>query len=415
MKKFLSLALIFLLVACQGQRENFASFFTINDVNNIKHDLFLVDENGDKLVVPFYTPFLTQIQNNYFKDLNQADKENFTGDFLFDIQYCNALFDSGYRYMYQGKILNNLYMINQSYGSNERLEISKNLYDILTLGVNLTIASENRFNLTIGALSDLWQNERNSPNPQDPTEDEVSKALTCTANDKNIKEVVILEEESSKYYVTFKSLKGCNDQVRLSLGAIGKGYAIEYATNNAYKNYALPLLINGGMSSIKTTERYPYGNSKWSIQFINPLALIDFNGNHNMYEVELDLEGALNLSTSGDYNQFFINSEGKIRHHIIDPRSGMPIDTFHSVSVLSNNSTLADAVTTILMNTTSIDEANDVLSKLETSFNGQFIPFYMVEKDHKIQFYAHESLENEVHIVSGNDIIYDVESELVFF
>ncbi len=415
MKKILSLALVFLLVSCQGQSENFASFFTINDVNNIKENLFLVDENGEKLVVPFYTPFLTQIQNNYFKDLNETEKEQFAEDFIFDIQYYNALFDSGYRYMHQGKILNNLYMINRSYGSNERLEISKDLYDILTLGVNLTIASENRFNLTIGALSDLWQNERDSTNPQDPTEEEVSRALTCTADDKNIKEVVVLEEENSQYYVTFKPLKGCNDQVRLSLGAIGKGYAIEYATNKAYKNYALPLLINGGMSSIKTTEKYPYGNSKWSIQFINPLALIDFKGNHNMYEVELDLEGALNLSTSGDYNQFFVNSEGKIRHHIIDPRSGMPLNTFHSVSLLSNSSILADAVTTILMNTASIDEANEVLLKLESYFNGEFIPFYMIENNHKIQFYAPKSLENEVHIISGNDNIYDIESELIFF
>jgi len=53
--------------------------------------------------------------------------------------------------------------------------------------------------------------------------------------------------------------------------------------------------------------------------------------------------------TSGDYQRFFTDSQGKKRHHILNPRSGYPAEAgLISVSIVSENSMAADALSTIL-------------------------------------------------------------------
>jgi thiamine biosynthesis lipoprotein len=55
------------------------------------------------------------------------------------------------------------------------------------------------------------------------------------------------------------------------------------------------------------------------------------------------------LSTSGDYQKFFTDAEGKRLSHIIDPKTGWPVQhSVTSVSVIATNSMTADALATTL-------------------------------------------------------------------
>ncbi|NLG35766.1 MAG: FAD:protein FMN transferase, partial [Lentisphaerae bacterium] len=56
------------------------------------------------------------------------------------------------------------------------------------------------------------------------------------------------------------------------------------------------------------------------------------------------------VAPSGDYRQFFRDSDGRIRSHIIDPRTAAPAGhAVASVSVLADDSLTADALATALL------------------------------------------------------------------
>jgi thiamine biosynthesis lipoprotein len=54
------------------------------------------------------------------------------------------------------------------------------------------------------------------------------------------------------------------------------------------------------------------------------------------------------LATSGDYERFF-ELDGKRYCHVLDPRTGWPVDYWQSITVLAPNTTMAGALTTIAM------------------------------------------------------------------
>ncbi len=124
----------------------------------------------------------------------------------------------------------------------------------------------------------------------------------------------------------------------VDLGGIAKGYAVDAAHSNLSKHESLSALINlgGNIRSIgsATAER------PWRIGVRNP-----FDGNQLLGS--LTLEDGMSVATSGNYERF-ITLDGKRYAHIIDPRSGYPVQGMAGVTVLSSNATEADAISTAL-------------------------------------------------------------------
>ena len=74
------------------------------------------------------------------------------------------------------------------------------------------------------------------------------------------------------------------------------------------------------------------------------LGIQDPRGEANRIFAELDLsDGA--LSTSGDYERFFLKN-GRRYHHIIDPSTGEPARGTRSVTIVTNRSSIADGLST---------------------------------------------------------------------
>jgi thiamine biosynthesis lipoprotein len=65
-----------------------------------------------------------------------------------------------------------------------------------------------------------------------------------------------------------------------------------------------------------------------------------------LYGLELD---NCCIVTSGDYRQYYIDSTGKRRHHIIDPKTGYPSEPVISATVISPSIIQADILSTALM------------------------------------------------------------------
>lgn len=125
--------------------------------------------------------------------------------------------------------------------------------------------------------------------------------------------------------------------MRLDLGAIGKGYAVDRALAAAAGSGASGLMIDLG-GNIGVAGRPP-GGGDWPLGLRHPRR----EGRaFAVFEV-----GAGAVATSGDYERFFV-VDGVRYAHILDPRSGRPVQGIASVSVLAPTGTDSDALSTTL-------------------------------------------------------------------
>jgi thiamine biosynthesis lipoprotein len=151
---------------------------------------------------------------------------------------------------------------------------------------------------------------------------------------------ISLEEEQSKYYVTFSG-----EDIKVDLGAISKGYATqkvyEYINALDIKNYS----ISSGTSSIVLGENQ--NRAEENFVFYVSLA--------NPYQTEIldkDTYGTvkvknLSVTTSGNYEQYVLY-QGQRYHHIVSPFEKMPVQYYHTITILGEDAGLLDALSTAL-------------------------------------------------------------------
>lgn len=123
--------------------------------------------------------------------------------------------------------------------------------------------------------------------------------------------------------------------MELNLGGVGKGYGIDQAVQKLKAAGLTRALVSCG-STIYGLG-IPPGEEGWRIKIRHPR----FDG-EEIGSVFLRDQA---LSTSGDYEKFFV-FEGRRFSHLIDPRTGYPAEGVASVSVVAQTATEADALST---------------------------------------------------------------------
>lgn len=176
------------------------------------------------------------------------------------------------------------------------------------------------FDVTIAPLMDLWgfTNRQFST----PTEEGIKETLKLVGSDK-----IILHKSSS--VIQFKT-----PGMEIDLGAIAKGYAVDCAVKKMRDTGIKSCLINAG------GQIYCLGNKfgkPWIVAIKNPRVneLVNY----------LKLENRA-ISTSGDYEQYFIKDKKRYAH-IINPKTGYPAEnSIASVTVIAKDGLTADALST---------------------------------------------------------------------
>lgn len=150
--------------------------------------------------------------------------------------------------------------------------------------------------------------------------------------------------------------------MQLDLGGIAKGYAVDVCYDLLYSRGMTNVMVNlgGDLRCSGGTERNPY----WIVGVRNPF-------NRNQIIGRLMLSGGDAVSTSGNYERF-IELNGRRVAHIIDPRSGYPVEGMAGVTVLAADSITADALSTALF-VMGVEESTEVLDKQENIF-ALFVP-----------------------------------------
>jgi len=210
--------------------------------------------------------------------------------------------------------------IEESAGNGEFVEISPEVYDMLEIAQKYSELTNGAFDVTCGAAVELWG--IGTKNPRVPTVEEIAA----------VKNFVYREHLHLHNGKAQLNLRG----VKLNLGGIAKGYGVDLAKKIFVKHGIRDGLIDFGNSTI-----FAIGKKKIGIK--NP----DDPGKLAKV-VELE-DGA--ISTSGDYEKFFI-VEGHRYSHIIDPKTCAPAHSaISSISVVVSNdvkncATVADILST---------------------------------------------------------------------
>ncbi len=232
---------------------------------------------------------------------------------------------------YEG--INNLTTINDLVdGEHIEVKVDKKIIDMLTFAKDMYSITNGTVNVAMGSVLKIWHTYRNYGinNPAEaelPPMDKLQEASKHT----NIEDVIIDSEKSTVYLA--------DPQMSLDVGAIAKGYSAEmvaqYLENMGKTGYIINL--GGNVRTVGSANESP-----WNVGIENP----DTDNEEKPYIEYLHLQGE-SLVTSGSYQRFYVVN-GESYHHIIDPQTLMPSVNFKSVSVLTNDSGLGDALSTAL-------------------------------------------------------------------
>lgn len=229
--------------------------------------------------------------------------------------------------------------------------------------LELAKRSNGAFDPTIGRLTRLWNIE--GDNPKVPSKQEIKNTLEDTgytkihlekvesqntANtkknvDKDIKDNTAknkeTSEDTSKNTNTNESVSSIyiGDKCTLDLGAVGKGIACDVVQDYLKKQKEVSGAVIAVGGSILLYGSKAYG-SDWNVAVQNP------RGQDGEAMGVLSLSGTTNVSTSGDYEKYFMQ-DGKRYHHILDPSTGYPADSgLISVTIVSDSGLLSDGLST---------------------------------------------------------------------
>ena len=222
----------------------------------------------------------------------------------------------------------NLKTVNDLAGK-EAVVVDEKILDLLLLCKEEAELTNGAVNVALGSMLDLWHEARTEgiedpENAKLPDRDALEEAMLHTDISK-----VIIDEEA-------KTVRFADEDLKLNVGAIAKGYATEKAIEGINGNYLLSVGGNVRVTGPKTDEGTP-----WIVGIQDPDKL-------DSYCYKLAVTGG-SVVTSGDYQRFY-EVDGERYHHIIDPETLMPAAYYRSVTVLCEDSGRADALSTALFN-----------------------------------------------------------------
>ena len=212
--------------------------------------------------------------------------------------------------------------LNRTY--NKPFKASEELIELLQLSENIYNLSQGAFDVTHGSLYKFWKELIRDGEPEKfPTPGAIAKLREAGGME-------AIEVDSKKRIVIIKK-KG----LTIDLSGIAKGYMVDKAISRLKEKGINSALVNAG------GDIYCLGmndKSSWGVGMQDPEKVPEILG------VQLLIDEA--IATSGGYEQFF-TFKGKEYSHLIDPRSGYPVDNGTiSVSVIAKNCTTSDSLAT---------------------------------------------------------------------
>lgn len=250
---------------------------------------------------------------------------------------------------YQG--INNICVINDvTDGKHNVVKVDKKIIDLLLYSKEMYELTDGKINVAMGSVLSIWHKYRNwglddPANAELPPIEKLEEAKKHTDFSK-----VEIDEENNTVFLS-------DPEMTLDVGAIAKGYAVEriaeYLINQGVTNFLLN--VGGNVRTIGMGK----DNEPWKVGIENP----DTSKQEENPHIEYLKMSDMSLVTSGCYQRFY-EVDGKNYHHIIDPVTLHPGERYLSVSVLTKDSGLGDALSTSLF-LMDVEEGKRIVDSLE--------------------------------------------------
>ncbi len=204
------------------------------------------------------------------------------------------------------------------------MPVPEDLREVIRRGIEIGDLTHGAFEISWAALWGLWDFKTREPRLPDPADIAARIALVDYRK-------IVVDDSLGTVFLPEKGMK-------IGLGGIAKGYALDLAGELLRENGVRDFLILGGGQVMAGGLK---NGDPWRVGIRDP------RGGPEDFFASLEV-GDASTSTSGDYERYFV-VDGLRYHHILDPRTGMPTQGVRSVTTVSPDATLADALSTAIM------------------------------------------------------------------
>src|SRR5581483_6717970 len=194
--------------------------------------------------------------------------------------------------------------------------VDKELFDLIKLSTHYSEITEGAFDITYASVGYLY----NYPEHIRPTEDQIKAALPAV-NWRNMK----FNDADHSVFFEHKGM-------RIDLGGIGKGYAVDRGIEILQKRGIQHAVVTAGGDTRIIGDRM---GRDWLVAIRHP-------DDPNKVVTRIPLSNAA-MSTSGDYERYF-DENGVRYHHIIDPHTGHSASQVRSATILGPTATETDGM-----------------------------------------------------------------------
>jgi len=207
--------------------------------------------------------------------------------------------------------------------SGEAVKVSADVMSVVKTALRVAKLSDGAFDPTIGATAGLWG--FSGEKKYIPRADEIAKLLPLV-NYKN----VAVDEGAGTVRLMKKGMT-------LNLGGVAKGFIVERAGAKLVEHGVTKAIIKAGGDMFLISDNKGFNKSYFIIGIQDPREKLKIIGE------AFSKHGA--VATSGDYERFFMR-RGKRYAHILDPKTGYPARRSRSATIVTEDPTLADALST---------------------------------------------------------------------
>lgn len=200
--------------------------------------------------------------------------------------------------------------------------VDREVFNLIQRSLRISSVTDGAFDITYGSIDKrLWNFDKTMTALPD---EETAKSMVRLINYRN----VILNEEDCTVMLKEKGM-------RIGFGGIGKGYAAEMVKRLLIKEGVSGGIVNA--SGDLAVWGMQANDKPWTIGIANP-------DQANLPFARLDISG-MAIATSGNYEKY-ITINGKKYSHTINPKTGLPVTGIKSVTIISPNAEIADAMAT---------------------------------------------------------------------
>lgn len=208
--------------------------------------------------------------------------------------------------------------LNDAIARGESRDVEPELAAILKDAAQLSAQSDGLFNPAIGGMVQLWGFHADELKPTLP---DGKQLAALVAAHPQMSDLVFLSSSSGGKW---ESVRSSNKAVQLDLGGYAKGYALDRAAALLKQQGIRNALINIGGNVLATGQ---HGERAWRVGIQHPRAPGPI--------ATLELHDGEAIGTSGDYQHYFMLGDKRFSH-LLDPRTGQPVQGVQAVTVLTH-------------------------------------------------------------------------------